>query len=544
MNIATHNPPGASYDPAHLRFPIRSLMLALLFTLVMFGLIGWSLYSSSRFSEAVNERYLRLEELRGAITYFDEVLTTSAQLAATTANSGWEERYKQHAPKIDQAIETALKLAFDQEVSKAIDQTSKANSKLVELEEQAFMLVRAGNASQARTILFSSEYEEHKMVYATGLANFNNHLRQYIRDATQAEQTRTLFSIGCAMVITILSGLAWLNVVKNLRRWHHQLLHASRVQVAFDEIETRHLMSSQVSQQALGMAANLNVIAHQQASGSQEQVAVVDQIKSSVRELSNTAGHIHQLTDKVNLFARQADQDSQQIAQITLLSASRSEQALAAIAQTSLVSSEMSQLSQQLLQLFDQLQAKNVNTRLIMSLLSEIAQETHLLSLNASLEAAGAGEYGTRFGVVAQEVKRLATRSSAASHEVISIVQEIEDAAQQAQQAARASFEKMAQMRQLVEEVGQIIAAIQAVTSEARQQANLISRAVSETKELTGVIMAATGQQHEASEQVLLALTSLGTVASQSAESSRLVTDAVCGLEELSQQLNLTLISN
>ena len=62
---------------------------------------------------------------------------------------------------------------------------------------------------------------------------------------------------------------------------------------------------------------------------------------------------------------------------------------------------------------------KSAKMRTILDLLKSIAAETHLLSLNASIEAAGAGEQGVRFGVVAQEVKHLATRSSSASKEVV-----------------------------------------------------------------------------------------------------------------------------
>lgn len=62
----------------------------------------------------------------------------------------------------------------------------------------------------------------------------------------------------------------------------------------------------------------------------------------------------------------------------------------------------------------------------IVETLSSIASQTHLLALNAAIEASGAGEYGTRFAVVAEEVRKLATDSAQAAKRVGSMIKSVQ----------------------------------------------------------------------------------------------------------------------
>ena len=72
----------------------------------------------------------------------------------------------------------------------------------------------------------------------------------------------------------------------------------------------------------------------------------------------------------------------------------------------------------------------------IIDLINDLSDETHLLALNAAIEAAGAGEHGRRFAVVAAEVKSLANRALAAAKEVKGVIAEIQQATNAAVLAA------------------------------------------------------------------------------------------------------------
>lgn len=135
-----------------IRFPIRLLTVACLLTTMAFGWFGWIIFDARRDAKMFGDKLSRIEELRGVIVHLDEVLTMSARMAATTGDSRWEERYHQFEPQLDSAIKETIKIGASFSNTKAAATTDAANIKLVEMENRAFALVRAGHKEEAQTV--------------------------------------------------------------------------------------------------------------------------------------------------------------------------------------------------------------------------------------------------------------------------------------------------------------------------------------------------------------------------------------------------------
>jgi len=142
----------------------------------------------------------------------------------------------------------------------------------------------------------------------------------------------------------------------------------------------------------------------------------------------------------------------------------------------------------------------------VVTLINDIAGQTHLLALNATIEAARAGEAGKGFAVVASEVKNLATQTAKATEEITEQVAGIQD-------ATTNSVTSIHTINEVITEVNDIATAIASAIDQQSSAANDIARNVQE---------AATRTQEVCShiDEVAEAAKGTGSVASETAAAS------------------------
>ena len=152
----------------------------------------------------------------------------------------------------------------------------------------------------------------------------------------------------------------------------------------------------------------------------------------------------------------------------------------------------------------------------IVSVIKDIADQTNLLALNAAIEAARAGEQGRGFAVVADEVRKLAERTTAATSEISSMVGVIQEDTGRAVTTMRQSSHDVQEGVSLANQAGR---ALQDIASSVEQVADMI-----------GHIAAATQEQSSASEALTQNVEGIAQVAD---ENSRAIEHAATASQEL-----------
>lgn len=163
----------------------RSFVLAtrstfLLATVAAFASLiwfGWTGAGTRDQVQLASQKALRVTELNGSIAYLDEWLTMSANMAASSGERRWAERYEEAVPKLDADIAEVVELATPEFKAALAETAVEAHRNLVTMERRSLTLVAEGDLVGARALLNGPEFAYLKDVYATGIEEIGQELK-------------------------------------------------------------------------------------------------------------------------------------------------------------------------------------------------------------------------------------------------------------------------------------------------------------------------------------------------------------------------------
>ena len=161
-------------------------------------------------------------------------------------------------------------------------------------------------------------------------------------------------------------------------------------------------------------SAELQAASNQQVSSASEQATSMNEISTTINELLVSS---RQIADSAQRVAASAEQTAQ---------AARGGQGMVDQTSDSIggIRRQMDQIVAHMLELG----RKSQEIGAVLDIVSELAEQTNILAINATIEAAGAGENGKRFAVVADEIRKLADRVGGSAKEIRTLIDEVRGA--------------------------------------------------------------------------------------------------------------------
>lgn len=190
----------------------------------------------------------------------------------------------------------------------------------------------------------------------------------------------------------------------------------------------------------------LNAITQGTGSGVQHQRDQLEQVASAMTQMAASSAEVMRHSEEAAAASESANAQGNEAKVVTV-------EAMGAV-------DNLAGQVKESVTVIRELKLETDNISQMLSVISDIAEQTNLLALNAAIEAARAGEQGRGFAVVADEVRNLATRTQQSTREISEIISRLQGGAERAVTTMELGFKKAEEGVEFTERTAEALAEI------------------------------------------------------------------------------------
>jgi methyl-accepting chemotaxis protein len=487
----------------------------LLAMLIMTGSVGY--YSTLRVTAAAESVRVFLEEREGA-TDVELGVRKQFQSASGYVFNGDQaslQQYGQDKQEVARQLDLLSAAVTSEKGKELLTRIHQSTDRITAITDKEIAFRRQNRSYEANDLASGPKTQQTLTNFAADcqeLEAWEDKLGQEqlrVEHQTESRTNRiTLLLVGCGLffgiVIAVLIVRSISNSLTNMLRLIQKIaakdLVAEDVEVtSSDEVGKAEVALNSMKNTLHEMVQGIAATAEHLANASEEISAGASQSVETARVQNDQTLQVATAMQQMSTTVDQVSENSQKAAESSHKAAQAARQGGEVVEQTLATMRSIAESSRTVAARIAQLGKSSEEIGKIVAVIDDLADQTNLLALNAAIEAARAGEQGRGFAVVADEVRKLAERTTQATQGIGNMIQSIQTETRNAVQAIElgnrdveagvdktsASGTALKEIIEMSEQVGDMISQIATAATQQSSATEQVSNNVSQISSLT-----------------------------------------------------------
>ncbi|MFU1795265.1 methyl-accepting chemotaxis protein [Paenibacillus azoreducens] len=535
---------------------LKAMSGAFIFLTVLNGVSVYSLQKSVAQERTTVKRQAEFKQLGIDLANSSDYLTNEARAFVQFGDKVHYDNYWKEVNETktrDHVVERLTALGAPKEELDLISQSKQISDTLVKTENAAMKAVVDKDFTKARELMFDSNYDAMKKTITKPLQQFQQKMNTRAEnEANAAKQKASLMlTITVLLLIITFGALLAIFIIIFVKLKPLKLVNEKIAEIALSGGDLTGRLDysgkdeiGEISNSLNAMLETLQSIIKDVRHASRSVLSSSSKLVENTKETASTTEEITRQGTSIEQGATTSVQSTmdashainemsvgvQRIAvsaeDLANVATETEKEAASGVNFIQQVSKQMAQISDSVsstVEIVSNLKDRSSHIEKIVSAITEISNQTNLLSLNASIEAARAGEHGRGFSVVAGEIRKLAEHSSASAGQIFGLLQDIMKDSQETEHAMQQVTNEVLTGQKKMEEAIESFENILKSTQKVAWQVQEVS-AVSE-------------QMAAGSEEIAASVTEMATIAEESLTGVKAVNDMTAKQSSLVQEV-------